>query len=445
MANRFADNLTTTFFRRSLWIALIFCGIISLTVPPVIYHYHIHQYELESAEILNRFISEDLCFRPEYLMENQRSRDAAVEHISVFMKFGQLVEFKLWTADATLVYAYNAKELIGKKFSDNSKLHEALASGETVVELESSDDDDSRYLRDHGKLVDVYAPIISEGKVIGAVEVYRAAPKFTLLKTHIALVLSITVILFILLYLLLSGQFRRATTELLGYDEKLEKAYSNLGHSYFDTIRSLIKALELRDMETEGHSERVVALSIFVGERLGIIKPDLDRLVLGSYLHDIGKIGVPDSILHKPGPLTTGEYEKIRSHVEKGLEIIGPIEFLEPAAEVIRYHHEKWDGSGYNEGLRGAGIPVSARIFAVVDVFDALVSDRPYRSSMAFDAAKEVILGGRGNHFDPEIVDLFMAVTESEYEALKSEIATNGIHHTVNEAVANLLSRINGS
>jgi HD-GYP domain-containing protein (c-di-GMP phosphodiesterase class II) len=274
---------------------------------------------------------------------------------------------------------------------------------------------------------------------VGAVEVYRIAPRFELVANHILLVVSIAVVIFLLLYLLLYGQFRNAAFKILDYDDKLQDAYRSLGISYIDTIRGLLKALELRDMETEGHSERVVALSLFIGEKVGVPTRELDKLVLGSYLHDIGKIGVPDSILLKPGTLTPVEEEDIRSHVEKGLELVGTVDFLAPAAEVIRYHHERWDGTGYSKGLKGDEIPLTARIFAVADVFDALVGERPYREPLTFEEAKEAIRQGRGTQFDPVIVDLFMTFSRLEFDAIREEIAEHGVHHSVNAAVESLL------
>ena len=443
MADVVAHKLLRTFFRRSFWITVILALILSVVVPLIIYRYHLHQYQVESAALLHRFIEKEICFSPHDLLENPKSLEATVSNINVFMEFGDLVEFKLWSADGTLIHAYRAQDLVGHRFPGNERLMETVRTGRTFVEIEDTRDSENLNLKEFGTLVEMYAPVLVDGKVKGAVEVYRKAPKFELLTGHIVLVVSIAVVIFLLLYMLLYGRFKAAATSLIDYDEKLQDAYRSLGLSYFDTIRSLIKALELRDMETEGHSERVVAVSLYIGERLGIPEDELDKLVLGSYLHDIGKIGVPDSILLKPGGLTPEEGAVIRSHVEKGLEIIGTIEFLRPAAEVVRYHHEKWDGSGYSAGLKGTEIPLAARIFSVVDVFDALISNRPYRSPISFEEAKAMILAGRGSHFDPQVVDVFMEIGREEFEALKKEIAGCGIHHTVNAAVENILCRLN--
>jgi HD-GYP domain-containing protein (c-di-GMP phosphodiesterase class II) len=436
MAN---SNLIAIFLKRSLWITAILCIILSAAVPLVIYRYHLHQYELESEELLDSFIRREMQFDPADLLENPQHLETTVKRIGVFMEFGNLVEFKIWTDDARVAYAYQDKGQIGKTFRDNKRLNETLRTGKTTVEIESTRDNENLNLRRFGTLVEMYAPIRVGGKVEGAIEVYRMAPKFRLLKTHIALVVSIAVILFLLLHLLLSGQFKQAAAELIRYDRRLGEAYKSLGLSYFDTIRSLIKALELRDMETEGHSERVVAISLFIGEKLGMTRFELDKLVLGSYLHDIGKIGVPDAVLLKPGKLDPQERAVIETHVAKGIEIIGDIAFLEPATEVVLYHHEQWDGSGYQRGIKGEEIPVTARIFAVVDVFDALTSDRPYRKALSLAEAKGILREERGGHFDPTIVDIFMEISDEQFDGFKTEIRERGIHRTVNAAVEHLL------
>lgn len=441
MAQALADKLTRSFFKRSLWITLILCSILSVSIPVVIYRYHLQQYNLESAEIINNFIDHDLCFRPADLLDNPRSRNAIVRDITAFMEFGRLVEFKIWAKDGTLVHAIRGKDLIGMQFDTNEELTSTLTTGKTMVQIEKPDKEENEDLATFGPLVEMYAPIIVDGVIEGAVEVYRLAPRFEFLKIHIALVVSIALTIFAVLHLLMAGRFKKAASELLRYDEKLHNAYRNLGISYINTIRSLSKALELRDMETEGHSERVVALAILIAEELGVEREGLDRLILGSYLHDIGKIGVPDQILLKPGALDAEERQLIETHVSKGMEIIRNIDFLKPAAEVVLYHHERWDGCGYPGRLKGEDIPLTARIFAVVDVFDALTSSRPYKEAQSLDKALATIFKESGKHFDPVVVEVFMAISAKRLDDIRREIGKRGIHHAVNNAVQNLLTQ----
>jgi putative nucleotidyltransferase with HDIG domain len=392
MPKLLADSLIKAFFKRSLWIAGILTLLLAVAVPITIYRYHVEQYKQESVDLLDRFIQAELASQsPEIVLADPVRWRKLIERINIFMSFSQLVEFKVWRNDGTLLYAYADRDQIGRRFQDNRLLAETVRRAETTVEIESTRDNENLTLRPFGRLVEVYAPIIVQGKVAGVAEVYRKTPEFKFLTSHIVLVVAIAVVILALLYVMLYGQFKRAVTEQVRNAKRLEEAFKSLGLTYFDTIRSLIKALELRDIETLGHSERVVALSVHLGRKLNLAAEDMDRLVLGSYLHDIGKIGVSDQILLKPGELSTEERLVINSHVEMGLEIVGDIAFLQPAREVVMFHHERWDGRGYQQGLSGPAIPVVARIFAVVDVFDALVNDRPYRAALSFTAAQGIL------------------------------------------------------
>lgn len=436
---RFAENLVRTFVRRSLWITAILCFFLTLLVPVLLYYYDLQQYLAESSDMVHRFVDTDLCFRPKDLAENPKSRDAIGEHIAAFMEFGNLLDFKLWAKDGTLVYAFRDHASMGRTFPETRELAKTLATGTTSALTDPDGGGQHPDLKQYGNVVAMYAPVKVDGKVEGAVEVYRKAPRFRPLKEHIVLVVLVAVLIFLLLYLLLSGEFKKAASELIGKERKLESAYRSIGISYIDTIRSLIKALELRDMETEGHSERVVALSVYIGEKLHLSEQELDRLILGSYLHDIGKIGVPDAVLLKPGLLDPEERVAIQTHVPKGIEIIRDIAFLSPAAEVLLNHHERWDGNGYHTGLKGEEIPITARIFSLVDALDALTSNRPYRKALSFQEARDIIKEERGKHFDPSVVDVFLQIREQEIADIKGEISAHGIHHTVNSAVAHLL------
>jgi putative nucleotidyltransferase with HDIG domain len=164
----------------------------------------------------------------------------------------------------------------------------------------------------------------------------------------------------------------------------------------------------LRDKETEGHSQRVTELTVKIAEKMGMKGEKLKYVKWGALLHDIGKLGVPDSILHKPGPLTEEEWKIMKRHPELGYQMLSRIDFILPALEIPLYHHEKWDGSGYPKGLKGKEIPLPARIFAVVDVYDALTNDRPYRKAYRKEEAVEEILRQSGKHFDPEVVRVFV-------------------------------------
>jgi putative nucleotidyltransferase with HDIG domain len=170
------------------------------------------------------------------------------------------------------------------------------------------------------------------------------------------------------------------------------------------TLVALSRALDARDQDTEGHSERVSCLAVKVGQAMKINKTDLLALRLAALLHDIGKIGIPDAILHKPDALNEQEWEVMRKHPQTGHDILQNIPFLIPALDAILHHHEKYDGNGYPDGLSGGAISLPARILTVVDVYDALTSNRPYRSAFSQEKAIEIINQETGQHFDPEVV-----------------------------------------
>ena len=199
---------------------------------------------------------------------------------------------------------------------------------------------------------------------------------------------------------------------------ELDKALNSLEGAYRSTLKALTAALETRDSETHGHSERVVTYSLRLGREYGLSSEAMKALEFGSLLHDIGKIGVPDSILRKPAKLTEEEWVRMREHPLHGQQILRGIEFLEGAARVVAQHHEKWDGTGYPLGLRREEIDICARIFAVADAFDAITSDRVYRRGKPYEAAAQELDDWAGRQFDPKIVEAFHRVPKSDWEEL---------------------------
>lgn len=189
--------------------------------------------------------------------------------------------------------------------------------------------------------------------------------------------------------------------------EKLQSSNFELSHAYDSTIEGWARALELKDKDTEGHTQRVTEMTLRMARGLGIGDNELVHIKRGALLHDMGKMGIPDSILLKPGPLSEHEWETMKLHPVLAYNMLHPIEYLRPAMEIPHCHHEKWDGTGYPTGLKGDKIPFSARIFAVVDVWDALSSNRPYRSGWPKDKIQAHISSLSGTHFDPKIIETF--------------------------------------
>jgi putative nucleotidyltransferase with HDIG domain len=209
----------------------------------------------------------------------------------------------------------------------------------------------------------------------------------------------------------------RARTEMLRH------AMEDLEHSYDVTLEALGDALDLKDSETEGHSKRVTAYAIALARAMGIPPDEIKTIARGAFLHDIGKMAIPDDILRKPGKLTPEEQLVMREHCARGYHMLRKIPFLAGAAEIVYCHQEHYDGGGYPNGLRGREIPVGARIFAVADTLDAITSDRPYRKARGFDTAREEVLRCSGTQFDPAVVEVFLKIPNELWQELRSEIS----------------------
>lgn len=210
----------------------------------------------------------------------------------------------------------------------------------------------------------------------------------------------------------MSLRLRRTDTQtirdLRRMNEELRRAHRELEDTYLSTLQALSNALDLRDAQTRGHSRRVTAYSVLMARAMGFEGRDLAAIVQGSLLHDVGKIGVPDGILKKPDELTDEEWAEMRQHPQWGYEMLQGIDFLEGALPVVLYHQERWDGTGYPNGLKGDEIPLASRIFAVTDTFDAMTSERPYRTAYSPEAAKREIMKQAGLQFDPKVVKVFV-------------------------------------
>ena len=210
---------------------------------------------------------------------------------------------------------------------------------------------------------------------------------------------------------MLGGQAAIAVDNAAVYED-LHQSNAELTLAYDKTIEGWSRALDLRDKETEGHAQRVTEITLRLAKAMGIGDAELVHIRRGALLHDIGKMGVPDDILLKPGKLTDEEWVLMRKHPQLAYDLLSPITYLRTALDIPYCHHEKWDGTGYPRGLKGEQIPLVARLFAVVDVWDALRSDRPYRPAWDEEKVREHILAGSGTHFDPKVVETFLNLLE---------------------------------
>jgi putative nucleotidyltransferase with HDIG domain len=205
------------------------------------------------------------------------------------------------------------------------------------------------------------------------------------------------------------------TAELKGAFEKLEQSYD-------DTLEALGGALDLKDAETEGHCRRVTAFTIAIAKAMNVSPLILPQIARAAFLHDIGKMAIPDQILRKPGPLTPEEREVMRTHCEIGYNMVTRIPFLREAAQIVLSHQEYFDGSGYPRSLKGDQIPLGARIFAVADALDAMISDRPYRKALSMTHARNEILRCSGTQFDPVVVEIFLSMPDTLWTELRENI-----------------------
>jgi PAS domain S-box-containing protein len=306
-----------------------------------------------------------------------------------------------------LVYA------AGQGFRTEAITHSRLRLGEgragqaalerRIVQVLDLSDPDSSFsrsvlLRDESFVAYYGVPLIAKGQVQGVLDIYHRTalqpdPDWTDFLDTLATQAAIAI----------------DNAKLFN---DLQRSNVELALAYDTTIEGWARALELRDMETEGHSQRVTELTLELARQQGMRDEELVHIRHGALLHDIGKMGVPDSILHKPGPLTDEEWAIMHQHPVYAYKLLNPIAYLRPAVDIPYCHHEKWDGSGYPRGLKGEQIPLSARVFAVVDVWDALCSDRPYRPAWSQEKALAYIKDESGRHFDPHVVEAFLALLQ---------------------------------
>jgi HD-GYP domain-containing protein (c-di-GMP phosphodiesterase class II) len=271
----------------------------------------------------------------------------------------------------------------------------------SVPDLHSEDPDSIEHtsLRNEAFVAHCSVPLIAKGEVKGVLDVYRRAPIPDSAEWREFLEL-------------LAGQAAIAIDNAALFDN-LQRSNFELANAYDATIEGWSRALDLRDKETEGHTQRVVELTLQLAQRLGFSDRDLAHLRRGVLLHDIGKVGIPDGILLKAGALTNEEWKIMRQHPQYAYELLLPISYLRPALDIPYCHHEKWDGTGYPRGLKGENIPLAARVFAVVDVWDALRSDRPYRAAVPAEQVREYIRSQVGLHFDPQVAEVFQSLIQN--------------------------------
>ncbi len=290
---------------------------------------------------------------------------------------------------------------LGEGFTGKAVLHR------DIVHVEDLNKSEEKFIRqnllaDEGFVSYFAVPLIAKGEVKGVLEIFHRS----LLKPSLDWLSFLDA---------LGWQAAIAVDNALLF-ENLQFSNSSLLMAYDATIAGWSRALDLRDKETEGHTERVTKVTLELARAMGVPNEQLVHIWRGSMLHDIGKLGVPDNILLKPGKLTEEEWELMRKHPQFAYEMLKPIQYLHDALNIPYYHHEKWDGSGYPHGLKGETIPLEARIFSIVDVWDALSNDRPYRPAWPREQVLQYIKEQSGKHFDPQVVESFLIVEARQQE-----------------------------
>ncbi|HNB55174.1 MAG TPA: HD-GYP domain-containing protein, partial [Anaerolineales bacterium] len=245
-------------------------------------------------------------------------------------------------------------------------------------------------------------PLVAKAQVQGVIEIFHRNP----LEPDVEWLEFVETI---------AGQAAIAI-ENINLFNKLQRSNTELALAYDITLEGWSRAMDMRDRETEGHTQRVAEMTVKLGQAMGLTEAEIINARRGALLHDMGKLGIPDEILLKPGQLSEEEWEIMKKHPSYAYEMLSPISYLRPALDIPYCHHEKWDGTGYPRGLRGESIPIAARIFSVADVWDALRSDRPYRKAWSSEKVIAYIQEHSGTYFDPRVVEAFMSVIQHPNE-----------------------------
>lgn len=323
-------------------------------------------------------------------------------------------QLRIWNKSSQLIYTFNSSA----NEPPNPGYLSAALSNIPQITVANGDNRTPDTADLTGKVINVYAPVVWRGQVVGAYEVdesyQQVAEHLAEINQQLVLIMFAgLLILYIFLWKTISNASRtliEQNTSLFKREKELQESYARLDTTYKSTVATLSKAIDARDSYTAGHSERVTILSVAIGKELGLSSDELAILEVAALFHDVGKLGIPDNILNKPGKLTEAEYSKIKEHPVIGVNILRNIDFLQPALDIIQHHHERFSGHGYPDGIQGMDIPLGARIIAVADTYDAITSDRPYRKGLSHLEAVEELQKFKGKQFDPVIVEAFLQI-----------------------------------
>jgi putative nucleotidyltransferase with HDIG domain len=358
-------------------------------------------------------------------------RDAVVVHpqlsrrlVDDLRRRPEIVTVKVWRSNGVLAWTNRARHRIGHRFDLDGSLGTVLRRNEAVAEIEVPDREENAVEQSlgFGRLLEVYAPIegATNQRAIGAYEIYadpRRSERLITANKHaiwagVALVFLALYLALALLVRTASRTLRRQAASLASRTAELSEAYAVLEQDALEAVETLNATVDARDPYTAGHSQRVQEIAVSIARELGIEGKELDAIGHAGLFHDIGKLGVPDAILTKPAKLSDQEYELMKRHPADGAKIVAKFGRLREAVLLIRHHHERWDGHGYPDHLRGDAIPLGAAIVGLADAWDAMTTDRPYHRALDPNEAEAELRDNRGSQFAPAVVDAFFRILE---------------------------------
>ncbi len=372
---------------------------------------HISLYP-ELIEILGKTDAQMAVFLAEKPTINSKENGDGI--FKPLLHLGQIFRIKIWNPQAMVLWS-DEQKLIGTQSLSNAAFLAAL-KGKPTYEIKAPDTLENVYESDQGILLEIYSPIIINGEVRGVIEFYESTASLqNALKKGRFAIMSITILFGSSLYLLQLSVFYIS-------HKKQKQLSKNITQARDATVFALASLAENRDADTGAHLERTSAYILLLATASSELFPqdyhfdkrEIEEIVQAAPLHDIGKVGIPDAILLKPGPLSAEEFKIMKTHSEIGANTLEIAQqranfptYLKTAITIARFHHERWDGTGYPKGLKANEIPLEARLMAIVDVYDALRSKRPYKDYLSHQKACEIICQGEGSHFDPKLVAVF--------------------------------------
>lgn len=341
------------------------------------------------------------------------SGQSEIERINTFVHFHyalfNITDATFFTPDGKISYAYDQKRIAG---SANQLEQQQLQQLETTQNLVTAKD----------QKLELWLRVARSPKdktLIGFIHVVRdMRPEWAEVRNIEQGVAGVGTIAALGLFFVLRGVFVNSTTEIAGKNSKLQILTSDLEASYNNLLQAMSNAMDSRDHETADHTHRVTQYALRLGREMRLSKEELVNLERGALLHDIGKMGVPDAVLLKPGRLDSEELKQMQAHVDYGDSMLREIPFLKEARNVVRCHHERFDGNGYPAKLVGENIPMIARIFSVCDTYDAITSKRPYKKAFTDAEARDIILKESGLQFDPVVVEAFKRISVQEWQGI---------------------------